>query len=78
MEHIKKIFKKITNGSGIFMAILALLLGVGLIIGLVLLSGTIFVWGLNLLGFETPYTLETIFGGFVIVACLRSTSSSKE
>ena len=78
MEHIKKLFKEITAQGGFFSIILALLLAIALVIGIMLLSGVIFVWGLNLLGFAIPYTLETIFGGFVIIACLRSSSSSKE
>lgn len=66
-------FRKALAGLGLATA------GAGcivVVIGLILLLPLVLIFGLNLLGFSIPYTVETWFGAFFVAWCLRGGSSS--
>lgn len=70
MNSIVKLFSKIKGNVGmIVLTVIALL---ALVIGIFLLGGLILVFGLNLMGFAIPYTLKTAAGGAIVISCLRS------
>ena len=70
MNSIVKLFSKIKGNVGmIVLTVIALL---ALVIGIFLLGGLILVFGLNLMGFDVPYTSKTILGAVIVLLSLRS------
>lgn len=70
MNSIVKLFSKIKGNVGmIVLTVIALL---ALVIGIFLLGGLILVFGLNLMGFDVPYTFKTILGAVIVLLSLRS------
>lgn len=57
-------------GGGIFGLVITILL-------LIIVGPLCLIWGLNLIGIDTPYTFGSIFGSFLIMLVLRGGSSSK-
>jgi predicted PurR-regulated permease PerM len=55
--------------AGTIIGLLALVLVIGMI------GGAILIFGLNLMGFEIPYTMGTMLGGAIVISCLRSIGS---
>jgi hypothetical protein len=63
----KKILAKIGLGG-------ALGMGLIVILGLLIVSPVLLIWGLNLLGFDVPFSFQTVFGAILVVLVLRSPS----
>lgn len=63
MDKIKDLINKYGLGGKILAIIGILILGIAIVAGGLLL----FIYGLNLLGLEVPYTLRTILGSFIIL-----------
>jgi hypothetical protein len=63
----KKILAKIGLGG-------ALGMGLIVILGLLIVSPMLLIWGLNLLGFDVPFSFQTVFGAILVVLVLRSPS----
>ncbi len=63
----KKILAKIGLGG-------ALGMGLIVILGLLIVSPVLLIWGLNLLGFDVPCSFQTVFGAILVVLVLRSPS----
>lgn len=57
---------------GTLMGILAIAIVVGAI------AGAILILGLNLMGFDIPYTIKTILGAAIVISCLRSMGSGSK
>jgi len=77
MNSIGKLIEKLKGN--IPAIIISLILVVGVIIGVLLLAGLILVFGLNLMGFNIPYDINTATGGAIVILVMRSgtVSSSK-
>jgi len=48
------------------------------VLGLFFVLPLILIWGLNLMGFEVPFTIKTIFGASLVCMALRSTPTSSK
>jgi len=68
---MKKILSALGLGSGIILVILFILF-------MFVVGPLLFVYGLNLIGFETAYTFETLFGAFLIMIVLRGGGTSSK
>lgn len=75
MSAISKLIEKTKGKSAVFL--------VGTIIGLLVLAfvvgligGACLIFGLNLMGFAIPYTVETLSGAAIVISCLRSIGGS--
>lgn len=76
MEAIKKLTGK-AKGNPVFLAGMILSLIV-LFSAVALMGGAILIFGLNLIGFSIKYSIGTMIGAAIVIACLRSiTSRSK-
>ena len=71
MNATTKLFSKLKSAGSIGAIVGIVALAIVVIVGLAMLGGLIFVWGLNLMGFEVAYTFKTIIGAAVVILCLR-------
>jgi hypothetical protein len=55
---------------------ITLILVIAVVIGLLLLAGLFLAFGLNLMGFHIPYSINTAIGGAIVISILRSGSVS--
>jgi uncharacterized membrane protein YeaQ/YmgE (transglycosylase-associated protein family) len=67
--------QKLLNKAGVTGA---LAIVVFLILGLLVVSPLLLLWGLNSLGFDVPYTLKTFLGAIAVILVLRSSGSSQK
>ncbi len=67
--------QKLLNKAGVTGA---LAIVVFLILGLLVVSPLLLLWGLNSLGFAVPYTLKTFLGAIAVILVLRSSGSSQK
>ena len=63
MDKIKDLINKYDLGGKIIAIVAIIILGIAIVAGGLIL----FIYGLNLLGLEVPYTLRTILGSFIIL-----------
>lgn len=70
MESFKKLFKYL--GVGGAFALIALTIVLVFLIGPFMM-----LWGLNLMGFEIEYNIETFFGAALVIIALKAGSTSK-
>lgn len=63
MNKIKDLINKFGLGGKILAIVAIIILGIAIVAGGLIL----FIYGLNLLGLEVPYTLKTILGSFIIL-----------
>ena len=66
--------QKLLNKAGVTGA---LAIVVFLILGLLVVSPLVLLWGLNSLGFSIPYTFKTFLGAIAVILVLRSSGSSQ-
>lgn len=66
--------QKLLNKAGLTGA---LAIVVFLILGLLVVSPLVLLWGLNALGFPIAYTFKSFLGAIAVILVLRSSSSSK-
>lgn len=70
MEAIKKLTGK-AKGNPVFLA--GMILGlITLFLAVALLGGSILIFGLNLMGFSIKYSIGTMVGAAIVIACLRA------
>jgi hypothetical protein len=69
MNILNKLLKKLGIGG-------ALAIGIIVILGLLVVSPFILLFGLNLLGISIPYTFKTFMGAILVILILRPTSSN--
>jgi uncharacterized membrane protein YeaQ/YmgE (transglycosylase-associated protein family) len=67
--------QKLLNKAGVTGALAVVVL---LILGLLVVSPLVLLWGLNSLGFAVPYTLKTFLGAIAVILVLRSSGSSQK
>ena len=61
------------NPALIVGTIILILIAVAVI---VIISGSILILGVNLMGFNIPYEFKTILGAAIVISCLRSIGGS--
>jgi len=69
------ILQKLLNKAGVTGALAVVVL---LILGLLVVSPLVLLWGLNSLGFDVPYTFKTFLGAIAVILVLRSSGSSQK
>ena len=74
MSAIEKVLGKATGNPSLIVGIIILILFVVAVIAII--SGSILIFGINLMGFAIPYTLKTILGAAIVISCLRSIGGS--
>jgi uncharacterized membrane protein YeaQ/YmgE (transglycosylase-associated protein family) len=67
--------QKLLNKAGVTGALAVVVL---LILGLLVVSPLVLLWGLNSLGFDVPYTFKTFLGAIAVILVLRSSGSSQK
>jgi hypothetical protein len=67
--------QKLLNKAGVTGALAVVVL---LILGLLVVSPLVLLWGLNSIGFAVPYTLKTFLGAIAVILVLRSSGSSQK
>lgn len=67
--------QKLLNKVGVTGALAVVVL---LILGLLVVSPLVLLWGLNSLGFDVPYTFKTFLGAIAVILVLRSSGSSQK
>ena len=74
MSAIAKVLGKAKGNPALIVGtIILILIAVAVI---VIISGSILIFGINLMGFTIPYTLKTILGAAIVISCLRSIGGS--
>jgi len=74
MSALAKVLGK-AKGNPVFLA--GTILGIlTIVIVVVAIAGSILIFGMNLMGFTIPYTVETILGAAIVISCLRSIGGS--
>jgi len=56
----------------------AIAIVVFLVLGLLVVSPLVLLWGLNSLGFAVPYTTKTFLGAIAVILVLRSSGTSQK
>jgi len=74
MSAIAKVLGKAKGNPALIVGIIVLILFVVAVIAII--SGSILIFGINLMGFNIPYTLKTILGAAIVISCLRSIGGS--
>ena len=74
MSAIEKVLGKAKGNPALIVGIIVLILFVVAVI--VVISGSILIFGINLMGFDIPYELKTILGAAIVISCLRSMGGS--
>jgi uncharacterized membrane protein YeaQ/YmgE (transglycosylase-associated protein family) len=67
--------QKLLNKAGLTGAITIVIL---LVLGLLVVSPLVLLWGLNSLGFAIPYTLKSFLGAIAVIIVLRSTKPTQK
>jgi hypothetical protein len=70
MTALEKLIKKLGIGGAVG-------LGLFFVLGLLVVSPILLIWGLNLMGFEIAYTWKTILGAVLVILVVRPSGSSK-
>ena len=70
MNKLRKLIAKLEGNVPLL--ILAFLFIIGVVVGILLLSGLLLAVGFNLMGFHIPYNISTSIGGAIIISLLRS------
>lgn len=70
MEAFKKLFKYLGIGGAVALLSLTVIL-------VFLIGPALFIWGLNLMGIEVEYTVQTFFGAALVILALRAGSNAK-
>lgn len=70
MTALEKLIKKLGIGGAVG-------LGIFFVLGLLVVSPILLIWGLNLMGFEIAYTWKTILGAVLVILVVRPSGSSK-
>lgn len=70
MTALEKLIKKLGIGGAVG-------LGIFFVLGLLVVSPILLIWGLNLMGFEIAYTWKTILGAVLVILIVRPSGSSK-
>ncbi len=72
MSAFKKLFKYLGAGGAVALILLTVLL-------VFVVGPFMFIWGLNLMGFEVAYSIKTFFGASLGILALKATNTkSKE
>ena len=74
MSAIAKVLGKAKGNPALIVGIIVLILFVVAVIAVI--SGSILIFGINLMGFDIPYELKTILGAAIVISCLRSFGGS--
>jgi len=74
MSAIEKVLGKAKGNPALIVGIIVLILFVVAVIATI--SGSILIFGINLMGFDIPYELKTILGAAIVISCLRSIGGS--
>ena len=74
MSAIEKVLGKAKGNPALIVGIIVLILFVVAVIAVI--SGSILIFGINLMGFDIPYELKTILGAAIVISCLRSIGGS--
>ena len=74
MSAIEKVLGKAKGNPALIVGIIVLILFVVAVIAVI--SGSILIFGINLMGFDIPYELKTILGAAIVISCLRSFGGS--
>ncbi len=74
MSAIEKVLGKAKGNPALIVGIIVLILFVVAVIAVI--SGSILIFGLNLMGFDIPYEFKTILGAAIVISCLRSIGGS--
>ena len=69
MSAIEKVLGKAKGNPALIVGIIVLILFVVAVIAVI--SGSILIFGINLMGFDIPYELKTILGAAIVISCLR-------
>lgn len=74
MSAISKLIEKAKGNTALLVGTVIGFLILVFVIGLI--GGACLIFGLNLMGFAIPYTMETISGAAIVISCLRSIGGS--
>ena len=74
MSSLIGLIKKAKGNPALIVGIIVLILFVVAVIAVI--SGSILIFGINLMGFDIPYELKTILGAAIVISCLRSFGGS--
>ena len=74
MSAIEKVLGKAKGNPALIVGIIVLILFVVAVIAVI--SGSILIFGINLMGFDVPYEFKTILGAAIVISCLRSIGGS--
>ena len=74
MSAIEKVLGKAKGNPALIVGIIVLILIAVAVIAII--SGSILILGVNLMGFNIPYELKTILGAAIVISCLRSIGGS--
>ena len=74
MSALAKVLGKAKGNPALIVGIIVLILFVVAVIAVI--SGSILIFGINLMGFDIPYELKTILGAAIVISCLRSIGGS--
>lgn len=69
MTALEKLLKKIGGGGAVGLIVF-------FVLGLLIVSPILLIWGLNLMGFEIAYTWKTILGAVLVILVVRPSGSS--
>jgi hypothetical protein len=72
---MKRFITNTLKGLGATGGIVAIIV---VFVGLFFVLPIILIFGLNLMGFELPYTFKTVFGASLVCLALRGSSSSSK
>lgn len=67
--------QKLLNKTGLTGAITIVIF---FVLGLLVISPLVLLWGLNSLGFAIPYTLKSFLGAIAVIIVLRSTKPTQK
>jgi len=74
MSAIAKVLGKAKGNPALIVGVIILILVAVAVIAVI--SGSILIFGINLMGFDIPYELKTILGAAIVISCLRSIGGS--
>lgn len=75
MEKIIKLFTKVKGNPLLLIFTIAAIIAV--VLFLLVGAGALLIFGLNLLGLDIGYTLKTILGAIIVMACIKTFPGSK-
>jgi hypothetical protein len=74
MSAIAKVLGKAKGNPALIVGVIILILVAVAVIAII--SGSILILGVNLMGFDVPYEFKTILGAAIVISCLRSIGGS--